>query len=99
MNLSTTKTRNVIVQAGAFGEHKFIEVGFEEETLGYEGPNPGLRIRVERKRARTNASVNARHFAVQLPPSTSIKLDAGMRRFVNDPSYAFPWHGDKVPIR
>ena len=41
--------------------------------------------------------VNGKHFAVTLPPSTSIKIDAGMRRFSNKPTFAFPWHGDSVP--
>ncbi len=42
--------------------------------------------------------VNGKYFTVQLPPSTSIRIDAGLKRFVNDPSYAFPWHGDKIPV-
>ncbi|MBM3932839.1 MAG: hypothetical protein FJ319_00795 [SAR202 cluster bacterium] len=42
--------------------------------------------------------VNGKYFAVTLPPSTSIRLDAGLKRFSNDPSYAFPWHNGKVPV-
>jgi hypothetical protein len=85
VNLSRSETRKVIVQAGAFGEHEFTEVRYEE---------------VDREGARKEmvAPVNAKHFAVELPPSTTIRVDAGMRRFVNRPSYAFPWHGDKVPV-
>lgn len=41
--------------------------------------------------------VDGRHVAVELPPSTSIRLRLGVKRFDNDPSYAFPWHGDRVP--
>ena len=41
--------------------------------------------------------VEGRYFVVELPPSTAIRLDMGMRRFANDPSYAFPWHGDEIP--
>jgi len=40
--------------------------------------------------------VDSRHLAVQLPPSTAIRLDLGMRRFAHRPSYAFPWHGEKI---
>jgi len=43
-------------------------------------------------------NVDARHFSVQLPPATAIRLCAGMARFVNKPSYAFPWHGDSIPV-
>ena len=42
--------------------------------------------------------VDAKHFAVELPPSTSIRVSAGLKRFANTPSYAFPWHGDKIPV-
>ena len=42
--------------------------------------------------------MDSKHFEVQLPPSTSIRVEAGLRRFVNDPGYAFPWHGDRIPV-
>ncbi len=76
VNLSRHETRNLIVQAGAFGEHTFTEVRHGGKVV----------------------PVDAKYFAVRLPPSTSIRVEAGMRRFANDPSYAFPWHGDKVPV-
>lgn len=41
--------------------------------------------------------LGGRHVVVELPPSTSIRLRLGLKRFDNDPSYAFPWHGRKVP--
>ncbi|MBM3934948.1 MAG: hypothetical protein FJ319_11735 [SAR202 cluster bacterium] len=44
-----------------------------------------------------NVTFDGRYFSVELPPSTSIRVEAGMRRFVNAPSYAFPWHGGSVP--
>ena len=84
VNLSRTETRNVIVQAGAFGEHQFTEVRFQEAS--------------QDKPSERTIPIDARHFAVQLPPSTRIRLEVGMRRFVNQPSYAFPWHGDKIPV-
>jgi hypothetical protein len=43
-------------------------------------------------------TVNSKYFEVRLPPSSSIRIQAGLRRFVNDPSYAFPWHGSSVPV-
>jgi hypothetical protein len=42
--------------------------------------------------------VSDKYFAVRLPPGQGIRVEAGMRRFVNKPSYAFPWHGEKIPI-
>ncbi len=80
VNLSLTESRDLIVQAGAFGEHLFTE-------LKYAGAA-----------GETSHAVNARHFAVRLPPSTAIRLDLGMRRFAQRPSYAFPWHGERIPV-
>ncbi len=90
VNLSRSECRNLIVSAGAFGEHQFT----------------GLRIQpaVDRKaseNAHTNerrVPVDDRFFAVQLPPSSSIRVEVGMRRFVNQPSYDFPWHGNSVSV-
>jgi hypothetical protein len=43
--------------------------------------------------------VNRKFFAVRLPPGTGLTLDMGMKRFVNQPTYAFPWHGDTIPVQ
>ena len=40
---------------------------------------------------------DSQYVTVELPPSTSIRMTLGMRRFVNNPSYIFPWHKDKIP--
>ena len=84
VNLNRTESRNVIVQAGAFGEHQFTQIQFKEVNLDESKPEVGATTRT--------APVNAKYFAVELPPSTSIRLDANMERFVNQPCYAFPWH-------
>ena len=91
VNLSPTETRRVIVQAGVFGEHRFTEVRFNEESYAREG-QPSMWARSERVQTQRTVSVDSNDLAVELPPSTSIQIDAGTRRFVNDPSYAFPWH-------
>jgi hypothetical protein len=36
-------------------------------------------------------TVNGSYFMVELPPASSIHLTIGMKRFVNKPSYSFPW--------
>ena len=76
VNLNTSETRNLIVQAGAFAEHEFVELTYEDKTV----------------------PVKSKYFAVQLPPAASIRLDVGMRRFAHQPTYAFPWHGDEIPV-
>ena len=72
----------MIVQAGAFGEHTFTEV----RTENGEGAAP------------VTTHVNGQYVAVNLPPSTQVSLNAGLSRFSNKPSYAFPWHGGEIPI-
>ena len=76
VNLNASETRNLIVQAGAFAEHQFVELTYADQTV----------------------PVESKYFAVQLPPSASIRLDVGMRRFAHRPTYAFPWHGDEIPV-
>ena len=87
VNLNRTESRNLVVQAGAFGEHQFTQVQFEEANS--DEPEPGT------EPAKRNVPINAKYFAVEIPPSASIRLDVGIKRFVNQPSYAFPWHGGK----
>ena len=86
VNLSAFETRKLIVQAGAFGEHEFTEVTFGEQHKD----GGGNKVLSDEK-----VNVNKKYFAVELPPATSIKLDMEMRRHVNKPSYAFPWHRGK----
>ena len=92
VNLSTSETRRLIVQAGAFGEHEFTTVRFTEEGEGQNSVlNPIGWIGEERPKKERDVSVEGKHFAVELPPSTAIRIEAGLMRFVNRPSYAFPW--------
>ncbi len=55
-------------------------------------------VRFRHGEVERNASIHGKYFSVELPPSTSIRVDAGLHRFVNQPSYAFPWHADGIPI-
>ena len=46
----------------------------------------------------TTQTVGRTDFKVELAPASSIRLSIGLDRFVNAPTYAFPWHGDKIPV-
>ena len=70
----------MLVQAGAFGQHRF-------ETVHYVGGD-----------TRRELAVDGKYLSVELQPATSIRLDVGLRRFVNQPTYAFPWHRDGIPV-
>ncbi|QRV17993.1 hypothetical protein JMJ58_23720 (plasmid) [Haloterrigena salifodinae] len=69
--------RDLVVQAGAYGEHEFA-------ALEYGG---------ERGRPESNA------IRVSLPSGSRVSLSAALDRFVNDPSYEFPWNKSHAPAR
>jgi hypothetical protein len=72
VNASPLRARQVIVQAGAFGEHAFTEATVE----GDGAPTTDQPV-----------AVNDRRLSVVLPLGTQITLRLGMRRFVNRPGY------------
>ena len=77
VNLHPSQSREVILRAGAFGEHEFTEVRHGDEIT----------------------TVDREFFQVRLLPGAAGRLQITMNRFVNRPSYAFPWHGRQVPVR
>ena len=91
VNLSASHMRTVTVQAGAYGEHEFTGVIHERESREGLERHAGLWLNNERTWSRQADQVDGRHLTVVLPPSTSIRLSCGMRRFQHRPTYAFPW--------
>ncbi len=84
VNVSTTTTREVIVQAGAFGEHRFDHVAYDQcttESLGLQTDYAAPPLITER------ASVNIvdSQLRVVLPPLHETTLDLTMTRYVNLP--------------
>jgi len=90
VNLSAFESHDLLIQAGAFGEHEFTEVKYVERARDSSG-----RI----AEAEERKLIQRRFFQVDLAPASSIRLEIGTRLFVNRPTYAFPWHGDRVPMR
>jgi len=97
VNLSPLDAREVIIQAGTFGEHKFTTVKFPVRT-SEDITQPEHFSIIEHKVSEKSVAINGKYFTVRLRPGTGLTLRIGMKRFVNRPSYAFPWHGDKVPV-
>ena len=81
VNLHPTESRDVIIQAGAFGEHEFT-------TVRQVVHDPHQFHTIDRK-----------CFQVRLAPGAVGRLELGLNRFANRPSYAFPWHAAKIPVR
>lgn len=70
VNISQIHPRQVIVQAGGYGEHRFT----------------GLKVGAE------NRTLDGSQVAVSLAPGAGARLSFTMRRHVNPPTMAFPWH-------
>ncbi|MCZ6677552.1 MAG: hypothetical protein O7E52_09900 [Candidatus Poribacteria bacterium] len=90
VNLSPFEPRRVIVQAGAFGEHRFTDAQYTGRTSEYPG-EIGTYAAPPPEQENRRASVQDVRFQVVLPPGTEITLDLGTARFVNRPSVTLPW--------
>ena len=89
VNLSASQYRDVLLQAGAFGEHQFTEVKYRVRQAG--GPERShlagrTAVPAEEKRV----VVDGRWLQAHMRPASQITLDLGMKRFVHRPSYALP---------
>ncbi|MEX2567869.1 MAG: hypothetical protein WD431_18115 [Cyclobacteriaceae bacterium] len=84
VNLNPVKSKELIIQAGVFGEHQFTTIQYNEPLEGKIKPAAG------KKKAK---DVRGKYVKIILPPSTTILLEIGLDRFSNDPSYRFPWAG------
>ncbi|MDB5077181.1 MAG: hypothetical protein JWO42_3360 [Chloroflexi bacterium] len=93
VNLSPVNARDVIVQAGAFGEHHFVRAHYDVRRSDYPGPigsygPPDLHAE------KCSIAVDNKHLHVHLPPATQVTIDLELSRFKNTPSAALPWHGE-----
>jgi hypothetical protein len=79
INLDPLAPREVLLQAGAFGEHQFTRC--RALSPGAD-PAPWTEI-------------NARHFQVRLEPAGALRLEVGLKRHSNRPDYARPWDRDE----
>ncbi len=99
VNLSPFESRDVIVQAGTFGEHQFITAKFQRRQQVAQTRGPGAAPRGSPALTDETLEINRKFLLVRLPAGNGIKLALGMKRFANKPTYAFPWHGDTIPVR
>ena len=98
VNLGATQDREVLIQAGVFGEHNFTRVVYQQRrSLSAEEVGLGhmhaaqFRETVGGQLEDKTAEVNDKYFSVRLEAGTQIRLEIGMERFVNDPTYGLPW--------
>lgn len=95
VNLHPSAVREVVVQGGAFGEHRFTEVRYgARQQEGETSPfwtEVQYREQIERETASRTLRVDDRAFRVRLRPGTWVRLELGMERFASQPSYDWPW--------
>jgi hypothetical protein len=98
VNLDPVEARTVIVQGGAFAEHHITRVRTEPvgeaagESEGLLFGRGGARRPAPREEsAPVDEQVDDAHFAVRLAPGAGARLVIEMRRYVNQPTFAFPW--------
>jgi len=90
VNLSPFEGRTVIVQAGAFSEHRVTTAHYTARTSEYPGPIGSYSAPEVQAQWRTS-TVGESCLHVHLPAASEITLDLAMERFVNNPSYQLPW--------
>ncbi|MCS7061120.1 MAG: hypothetical protein RMN25_08120 [Anaerolineae bacterium] len=86
VNLNPVVARELIVQAGGFGEHEFVSATFPNRVSDYPGSQqdyapPALVTEP------TILPLSGNRFKVHLPPGHEIRLQVTMRRFVHTPAY------------
>ncbi len=94
VNLKPNESRELIVQAGAFGEHRFSKARWDGRTSewpgelgGYSGSYAAPKVSTEER----TIEIGSSSFSVELPPAMEIRLDLATERYVNEPSYSQPW--------
>lgn len=98
VNLSTVDARTVLIQAGTFGEHQFTDVHYTGRAAHSAYPKAGARYEYgagemfppDPEPVDNVDEINRSHVEVALPPNTQIDLRLGLRRYVNQASYALP---------
>jgi hypothetical protein len=76
VNLHHAEARELIIQAGTFGEHRFEEALIHDQQGHIVGQQ----------------AVGGKWFGVELEPNAGAKLELQMKRYVNKPTYETPWH-------
>jgi len=93
VNLNVTESRSLIVQGGAYGEHRIQSVEFTKKakTAPSSRSRRSRRDNNEQTAAKVSKEVDGIAFAVKLDPGSASTIRIHLDRHSNQPSYAFPW--------
>ncbi|GIH19505.1 hypothetical protein [Rugosimonospora africana] len=84
VNLDPVRSRRVVVQAGAFAEHSFGTVTFDQAADAW--PPSGPNVPLQPRRRPGALTVDGAYVQVHLPPATSIRLDSSIRLRAHPPA-------------
>ena len=93
VNLNAAESRELVIQAGAYGEHRFRSVDFTQ-VAEIQPPIRGIRNprgMVEQTLSQGSQDLNASEFVIDLAPGSGSKLKITIERNVAQPSFDFPW--------
>lgn len=90
VNLSPYEPRTLLVQGGAFGEHRIVSARYPMRTSAYPG-EVGSYAAPELQTEKRIEPVGDKCLEVRLPPAHEVTLDLEMELYANRPSYALPF--------
>jgi len=79
VNINQFESREVIIQAGTFGEHEFTSVDICDQDNQVQKHTP----------------IHHKWFQLKLEPGSGAKLRFHMKRFVRQPTYRNPWSNEE----
>lgn len=93
VNLSVTEARTLVIQGGAYGEHRiqsvdFVKVAETQPPVGNPSPRQNFNRLVEAKESKEIGGIA---LTVLLEPGSGSTLRIHLDRNSNQPSYDFPW--------
>jgi hypothetical protein len=91
VNMDATGTASVLVQAGPFAESEITSGSYTSAAPAGPGPWQGHRLPAAATVTETQFTGAGPWLAVELPPSTRIRLRLNIRLRTRVPSYAAPW--------
>jgi len=94
VNLNPAEPRQLVIQGGAYGEHRFESVTYKQvaeiqpPVRDVRNPRSGM---IDQALTESSSVLNGRAFVVNLSPGSGSKLTLKIKRFASEPSFDFPW--------
>ena len=95
VNLNALELRQLVIQGGAYGEHRFESVTYKQvadiqpPVRDIRNPRSGM---IDQALTENSKQLNARAFTVNLAPGSGSKLRIKINRYASQPSFDFPWN-------